>query len=76
MSFGNTRGAATPKTVHMSQVVTEHDFLQRSNQLEESLSRQQFMEFCERKIQNSSGQEKDIWNFLKVRRYIYRESIR
>ena len=67
VSFGNTHGAATPRSVHISQVVTEHTLLQRSNTLEESLSRQQFGEFCEQKVQEcSNAQNRNIWNFLKV----------
>lgn len=67
MSFGNTRGDNTPKTVYVSQVTTEHELLKRSCDLEESLSRQQFAEFCERKAQESKDEkEKNIWSFLKV----------
>lgn len=68
MSFGNTRGENTPKTVYVSQVTTEHELLKRSCDLEESLSQQQFAEFCERKVQesNDNEKEKNIWSFLKV----------
>ena len=67
VSFGNTRGA-NPKAVHISQVSTEHELLRRSNALEESLSQQQFAEFCEGKVQESSSAlDRNVWNFLKVR---------
>ncbi len=67
VSFGNTRGVNTPKVVTLSQVVTEHELVQRSNSLEQSLSQQQFGEFCENKSQDSSSEyEKNLWNFLKV----------
>ena len=67
MSFGNTRGATTPKVVTLSQVVTEHELVQRSHDFEESLAQQQFGEFCEKKSQDSSDDfEKNLWNFLKV----------
>ncbi len=67
VSFGNTRGPNTRKVVNLSQVVTEHELVQRSNSLEQSLSQQQFGEFCENKSQDSSSEyEKNLWNFLKV----------
>ncbi len=70
VSFGNTRGENTPKTVHVSQVTTEHELLKRSCDLEDSLSRQQFVEFCEKKVQESNDdKEKNIWSFLKVNTY-------
>ena len=67
MSFGNTRGPTNPKVVSLSQVITELDLIQRSHDLEESLSRQQFAEFCEKKAQESSNEnEKNLWDFMKV----------
>lgn len=72
VSFGNTRGENTPKTVHVSQVTTEHELLKRSCDLEDSLSQQQFVEFCEKKVQESNDEkEKNIWSFLKVNMYTY-----
>lgn len=51
----------------MSQVTTEHELLKRSSDLEDSLSQQQFVEFCEKKIQEGNDEkEKNIWSFLKV----------
>ena len=69
MSFENSRDEANnSRNVYISQVVTEHSLLQRSSTLEESLSRQQFGEFFEQKVQESSNaHDKNIWNFLKVR---------
>lgn len=56
-----------PKTVFMSRVITETEFLRRSHDLEESISRGKFSEFCEVKItDSSSATEKSIWNFMKV----------
>ncbi len=66
MSFATTKGPG-PKSVYVSQVVTEHELLQRSTVLEESLAREQFVEFCEGKVQESSStEEKSMWSFLKV----------
>lgn len=68
VSFENPRDVANnSRSVYISQVVTEHLLLQRSSNLEESLSRQQFGEFCEQKVQEASNaHDKNIWNFLKV----------
>lgn len=69
VSFENPRDVAnSSRSVYISQVVTEHSLLQRSGNLEESLSRQQYGEFCEQKVQEASNaHDKNIWNFLKVR---------
>ena len=65
--FTNTRGAATPKTVTLSQVVTEPNLLERSSLLEGALAKEQYMEFCEHKVQSSETEEdKNLWSFLKV----------
>ena len=68
VSFENPRDVAnSSRIVYISQVVTEHSLLQRSGNLEESLSRQQYGEFCEQKVQEASNaHDKNIWNFLKV----------
>ena len=68
VSFENPRDVAnSSRSVYISQVVTEHSLLQRSGNLEESLSRQQYGEFCEQKVQEASNaHDKNIWNFLKV----------
>ncbi len=67
VSFGNTRGPNTPKVVALSQVVTQHELVQRSHNLEESLAQHQLGEFCENKSQDCSSEyDKNLWNFLKV----------
>ena len=72
MSFGNTRGPTNPKVVSLNQVITEHDLIQKSRDLEESLSQQKFAEFCEKKSQESSNEnEKNLWDFMKVSCLIY-----
>lgn len=68
---------ATPQqpmahVVHVSQVVTDTEFLDRSNQLQATLTAGSFVEFCQRKIEAAQNEfEKTIWAFLKVRYWIY-----
>lgn len=51
----------------MSQVVTEPDFLQQSQELENSLITGQLTEFCDMKIaQETNEKERLLWQFLKV----------
>lgn len=51
----------------MSQVVTDVPFLQRSQDLENSLITGQLVEFCDAKIENEqNNNEKLLWQFLKV----------
>ncbi|XP_067290174.1 protein transport protein Sec31A isoform X6 [Pseudorasbora parva] len=53
--------------VHVSQVVTETDFLDRSNQLQATLTAGNFLEYCQTKIEAARNEfEKTIWSFLKV----------
>lgn len=67
VSFTNTRGASVPKTVYVSSVVTEQDFLHRSRDLEDSLLQGKFSEFCERKVRESSAAaDRNMWSFLKA----------
>lgn len=67
MSFSDTRGAGVPKTVNISHVVTEQEFLDRSCDLEESLTQGKFAEFCESKVGESADTtERNLWSFLKV----------
>ena len=71
VSFSNTRGAGVPKTVAISQVVTEQDFLRRSCDLEHSLSEGKLAEFCEGKVgECTDANEKSMWSFLKVNHMI------
>lgn len=67
VSFSNTRGVDVPKIVTITQVITEQDLLKRSEQLEQSVAQQLFVDFCEQKSQQSPNErEKTLWNFLKV----------
>ncbi|KAF4107899.1 hypothetical protein G5714_010658 [Onychostoma macrolepis] len=53
--------------VHISQVVTETDFLGRSNQLQATLTAGNFLEYCQTKIEAAQSEfEKTVWSFLKV----------
>ncbi len=53
--------------VHISQVVTETDFLDRSNQLQVTLTVGNFLEYCQTKIEAAPSEfEKTVWSFLKV----------
>ncbi|KAK2871514.1 hypothetical protein Q8A67_024041 [Cirrhinus molitorella] len=53
--------------VHISQVVTETDFLDRSNQLQTTLASGNFLEYCQTKIEAAQSEfEKTVWSFLKV----------
>ena len=64
VSFGLTDG---PKQVHISQVVTERDLLQRSQNLEDAMKNNMVVEFCQQKIELSdTDREQQLWNFLKV----------
>ena len=56
-----------PKTVNISHVVTEQEFLHKSHDLEQSLAQEKFAQFCGDKVEGSAdGTEKNMWNFLKV----------
>uniref|UniRef100_A0AAY4AXN1 Protein transport protein Sec31A n=1 Tax=Denticeps clupeoides TaxID=299321 RepID=A0AAY4AXN1_9TELE len=53
--------------VRISQVVTETTFLERSNQLQATLSSGSFVEFCQTKISAAPNEfERTVWSFLKV----------
>lgn len=57
----------TAHVVHVSQVVTETAFLQRSEQLQATLSAGGFVDFCQEKIDAAANEfEKTLWSFLKV----------
>ncbi|XP_072165070.1 protein transport protein Sec31A-like [Diadema setosum] len=59
--------APVSRPVHISQVVTETDLINRSNSLEDALSRGSFTEFCNGKIKQSHSElDTQIWKFLKV----------
>ena len=54
--------------VQISQVTTEAELVQRSNELEGTLAAGSFIEYCNSKIENSTKElEKTLWSFLKVR---------
>ncbi|KAJ8346349.1 hypothetical protein SKAU_G00277500 [Synaphobranchus kaupii] len=53
--------------VHVSQVVTETDFLDRSNQLQATMTAGSFVDFCQSKIEAAQSEfERTMWSFLKV----------
>uniref|UniRef100_A0A671WLW2 Protein transport protein Sec31A n=1 Tax=Sparus aurata TaxID=8175 RepID=A0A671WLW2_SPAAU len=57
----------TAHVVHISQVVTETSFLQRSEQLQATLSAGGFVDFCQEKIDAAANEfEKTLWCFLKA----------
>lgn len=53
--------------VYVSQVVTEEEFLARSNQLQEAVQSEGFVSYCQKKIDMAQADfEKNVWAFLKV----------
>ncbi|NXS58414.1 SC31A protein, partial [Brachypteracias leptosomus] len=53
--------------VYVSQVVTEKEFLARSNQLQEAVQSEGFVSYCQKKIDMAQTDfEKNVWAFLKV----------
>ncbi|XP_074202379.1 protein transport protein Sec31A isoform X12 [Camelus bactrianus] len=53
--------------VFISQVVTEKEFLRRSDQLQQVVQSQGFVSYCQKKIDASQTEfEKNVWSFLKV----------
>lgn len=53
--------------VYVSQVVTEEEFLNRSNKLQDVVSTGAFLEYCQKKIDDAKNDfEKNVWSFLKV----------
>ncbi|XP_073398861.1 protein transport protein Sec31A isoform X3 [Dendrobates tinctorius] len=53
--------------VYVSQVVTEEEFLNRSNKLQDVVSTGAFLEYCQKKIDDAKNDfDKNIWSFLKV----------
>jgi len=66
VTFGDYNEPGVPKQVQVSQVVTDVPFLQRSQELENSLITGQLVEFCDAKIENEqNNNEKLLWQFLK-----------
>ncbi|KAL0965776.1 hypothetical protein UPYG_G00285550 [Umbra pygmaea] len=73
VSLENTRptpekpGLSTAPVVHISQVITESNFLERSAQLEGTLAAGSFIDFCQEKMNTTQNEfEKTVWAFLKV----------
>jgi protein transport protein SEC31 len=71
VSFGNevlqSGQTGVLHTVFVSQVVTEHELIAHSNQLETALQYGQYSEFCEAKIASSTTpHERSVWNFLRA----------
>ena len=57
-----------PRPVFISQVVTEKEFLSRSDQLQQVVQSQGFVSYCQKKIDASQTEfEKNVWSFLKVK---------
>ncbi|NXP70659.1 SC31A protein, partial [Ramphastos sulfuratus] len=53
--------------VYVSQVVTEKEFLARSNQLQEAVKSEGFVSYCQKKVDMAQTDfEKNVWAFLKV----------
>uniref|UniRef100_A0A8C5Y8F5 Protein transport protein Sec31A n=1 Tax=Microcebus murinus TaxID=30608 RepID=A0A8C5Y8F5_MICMU len=74
VTFENVRGQSQqgaeqpPKhQVFVSQVVTEREFLSRSDQLQQAVRSQGYAAYCQKKIDASQVEfEKNVWSFLKV----------
>ncbi|XP_029564600.1 protein transport protein Sec31A isoform X5 [Salmo trutta] len=57
----------TAHVVHISQVITETTFLERSAQLQATLAAGSFIDFCQEKMDSAQNEfEKTVWSFLKV----------
>ncbi|NXJ99389.1 SC31A protein, partial [Corythaixoides concolor] len=74
VTFENTRSQQQPGIeqqqhyhVYVSQIVTEKEFLARSNQLQEAVRSEGFVSYCQKKIDMAQADfEKNMWAFLKV----------
>lgn len=75
VTFENTKPQQQPTVeqqqqrhhVYVSQVVTEKEFLARSNQLQEAVQSEGFVSYCQKKIDMAKADfEKNVWAFLKV----------
>ncbi|NXA23725.1 SC31A protein, partial [Ibidorhyncha struthersii] len=74
VTFENTKSQQQPGIeqqqryhVYLSQVVTEKEFLARSNQLQEAVQSEGFVSYCQKKIDTAQADfEKNVWAFLKV----------
>ncbi|XP_061439167.1 protein transport protein Sec31A isoform X15 [Rhineura floridana] len=74
VTFENSKpqqqGAEQPQQhyhVYISQVVTEKEFLSRSDQLQEAVQAEAFVNYCQKKIDAAKNDfERNVWSFLKV----------
>ncbi|XP_032915869.1 protein transport protein Sec31A isoform X5 [Catharus ustulatus] len=75
VTFENSKSAQQPGMeqqqqhphVYVSQVVTEKEFLARSNQLQEAVQSEGFVSYCQNKIDMALADfERNVWAFLKV----------
>ncbi|XP_078577859.1 protein transport protein Sec31A-like isoform X2 [Branchiostoma floridae x Branchiostoma japonicum] len=56
-----------PRRVFVSQVITEQELINRSNNLQTALKSGQFGEFCDQKIKAAETEfDQSVWSFLKV----------
>ncbi|XP_056346227.1 protein transport protein Sec31A isoform X16 [Oenanthe melanoleuca] len=74
VTFENSKSAQQPGMeqqqhphVYVSQVVTEKEFLARSNQLQEAVQSEGFVGYCQKKIDMALADfDRNVWAFLKV----------
>ncbi|NXC82452.1 SC31A protein, partial [Cercotrichas coryphoeus] len=75
VTFENPKSAQQPGMeqqqqhphVYVSQVVTEKEFLARSNQLQEAVQSEGFVSYCQKKIDMALADfDRNVWAFLKV----------
>ncbi|NXD40633.1 SC31A protein, partial [Copsychus sechellarum] len=75
VTFENSKSAQQPGMeqqqqhphVYVSQVVTEKEFLARSNQLQEAVQSEGFVSYCQKKIDMALADfDRNVWAFLKV----------
>nr|XP_039272912.1 protein transport protein Sec31A-like isoform X1 [Styela clava] len=56
------------RTVTIHQVVTENDFITRSEELQTALSSTQYADYCQKKLESASSVfEEDLWSFMKAK---------
>lgn len=83
MTFENPKVAPQQQTaqpiqrqVHVSQVTTETEFLQRSAELQAALQAGSFTNYCHSKVMSApSDAEQDIWRFLMVQTFTFTEIV-
>ncbi|XP_077974070.1 protein transport protein Sec31A-like isoform X2 [Styela clava] len=56
------------RTVTIHQVVTENDFITRSEELQTALSSTQYADYCQKKLESAGSVfEEDLWSFMKAK---------